>query len=304
MRFGLLFALCAGALIAGLPTIQAATAAPAGLEPRRFERQWEWPGQRFYRVKLDNVRGRVVLRRWDRPGALVQASLRATQSLGEEEKRLFRTAEFQAVESVAGMLSLKTHFPGVSNPHPAVVAAATSHLETDWRINIPASCVIDVRQEVGSIVGHGLAGRLDVFTRDGDVHLSDIQGRVEVGNERGDIELAGIVGDAEVRSVRGRVYSRGHGGDLRVLNSQGDVVIEVPPRWVGDVSFHTVSGNIYSDMLTRQTDLAPGDRGYEGIMQGPLATSVASPAWRVQVDTLQGNLTVAIQRRGNATSAQ
>jgi hypothetical protein len=273
-------------------------------EPRHFDNQWQWEGLRVYRVKLENVRGRVLLRRWEQTGVLIQATLRATQAVGAEELRLFRTAEFKAQEMAAGLVSVRPAFPGLSSEHPAVVAAATPHLEMDWRVTVPASAVLEVRQEVGNIVGHGLAGRLDLFTRDGDIALSASHGWLEAANERGTIVLRDVVGDAELRSVRGRIESHGQLGDLRALNAQGDVVLEVAPRWVGEVSFRTVSGNIYSDMATRHTDMEPGDRGYEGILQGPLATNEASPAWRVRVDTLQGNLTVAPPRRGLAPTGR
>jgi hypothetical protein len=265
-------------------------------EPRFFERLWQWDKQRFYQVQLENVRGRVVFRHWDQPGVLVQASLRATHALGTEELRLFQGAEFKAQEESSGVVSLRASFPGVSSNHPAVVAAATPHLEMDWRLTLPASSVLTVRQEVGGIVGHGVSGRLDLRSRDGEIHLSEIAGWLEASNERGDITLTRVAGDAEIRSLRGRLLCSGQTGDLRVLNSHGDIFVSVSPRWVGEVSFTTVSGNIRTDLSTRNTDLQPGDRGYEGIMQGPLAASEASPTSRIRVDTLHGGLTVATEK--------
>lgn len=262
------------------------------------ERQLVWPAEGPYRLRLENVRGRVAVTRWPKTVAYMVATLRAARPLETAELALLADAKVEVDATRPGDATVRVVFPALAGRHAAVVANAVAGLRVDWRLMLPPETALEVRQEAGPIVAHGHDGRLDLFTRDGDVTVSDATGWVEAANERGAITLSRVVGDAHVRSHRGALTLREVQGDVRALTGSGPLRLLVAPRWVGEVSYHTVSGVIRSDLATRLTDLEPGDAGYVGVLVGPLAHPQAEAPWRVRVDSTAGDLTIASDRAG------
>ncbi|MEB3329115.1 MAG: hypothetical protein VKQ33_07780 [Candidatus Sericytochromatia bacterium] len=275
-----------------LAPAQAAPVLPARVE----ERQLVWPAAGPYRLRLENVRGRVAVTRWPKTAAFLAATLRAARPLEPAEQALLAEARVEIEAPRSGDARARVVFPSLAGRHPAVIATAAAGLRVDWRLVLPPETALEVRQEAGSIVARGHDGRLDLFTRDGDVDVTDASGWVEAGNERGAITLRRLAGDALLRTHRGVLTLREIEGDVRAISGSGPVRLVVTPRWVGEVAYHTVSGVIRSDLATRLTDLQPGDTGYVGVLLGPLAHPGAGAPWRVRVDTTAGDLTVASER--------
>jgi hypothetical protein len=288
---------CFSLLLLALALAPLTPAAAAPAEAARVEeRQLVWPATGPYRLRLENVRGRVAVTRWPKTVAYMQATLRSSRRLEAAERALLTEARVEVEAARPGDGVARVVFPTLAGRHPAVVANAVAGLRVDWRVVLPPETALEVRQEAGPIVAHGHDGRLDVFTRDGDVDVTDVTGLVEAGNERGDITLLRVAGDALVRTHRGALTLREVQGDVRAVTGSGPVRLMVAPRWVGEVAYHTVSGVIRSDLATRMTDMEPGDQGYVGVLIGPLAHPQAGAPWRVRVDTTAGDLTIASDR--------
>lgn len=296
--------------LAALTTATPATAAPTtpaaaealGVTPKPvvFERQEILPADGPYLVRVSNVRGRVVVKRWNKNVVWATATVRATRPLAGSQLDYFEAAglQMQRLGTTPDETTLATIWRGVRETYPAVVAAKAPHVEVDYLIAVPPETAVEVRQEYGPIITSDLDGRLDLFTRDGDVTVAGHTGWVDAGNERGRVSVAGVKGDAVGRSFHGTVAFREVSGDVRAITSTGDVRVEVPARWVGEVSFHTVSGAFRSDLATFQTDLEPGDQGYVGVLRGPLASAAEAPLVRVRVDTASGGVVLASERAG------
>lgn len=284
------------------PQLKAVEPEPEGVTPApvTFERQEVLPADGPYLVKISNVRGRVALKRWNKNVVWVTATVRATRPLTGSQLEYFNAAALQVgrVASAPDETAIATIWRGVRETYPAVVAAKAAHVEVDYLVAVPPETAVEVRQEYGPIIASGLDGRLDLFSRDGDVTVAGHKGWVDAGNERGRVTVAGVEGDAVGRSYHGPVTFRDVKGDVRAITSTGDVRVDVPARWVGEVSFHTVSGAFRSDLATFDTDLEPGDQGYVGILRGPLANPQTTPAVRVRVDTMSGEAVLASERAG------
>ncbi|MEB3196226.1 MAG: hypothetical protein VKP62_03390 [Candidatus Sericytochromatia bacterium] len=278
------------------PSLAAGRGAGAGITqpaPVVFERQLVWPAEGPYRLRVENVRGRVLVSRWEKNVAVLQVTLRASQALDAREQKIFASGRLDLDASETGGASATVAFPAASSQYPAVLSAAAPHIEVDWRVILPPETALEVKQETGPIVATGTDGRLNLFTRSGPIQLAGVSGRVDAGNELGDVEVNGLDGDAFLRSHHGRFQCRGVKGDLQVLSGTGHVALAVSPRWMGEVAYHTVSGEIRSDLTTKDTDMHPEDHGYVGVLQGSQTSSGHSPACRVQVDTTAGSLTIA-----------
>jgi hypothetical protein len=282
------------------PTLPAPGTDPNGVTPApvTFEQQAIMPADGPYLVRIRNVRGRIVVKPWNKNVVWVTATVRASRPLSGTALDYFKAAAMQVTRPEPDTTAIETVFRGVRETYPAVVAAKSANVEVEYMVAVPPEVAVEARQEYGPIVASGLDGRLDLFTRDGDVTVSDCKGWVDAGNERGRVNIAGVAGDAVGRSFHGAVTFKDVKGDVRAITSTGPVRVDVPARWVGEVSFHTVSGVFRSDLATFDTDLEPGDKGYVGVLRGPLASAKADPAVRVRVDTTSGEVTLASERAG------
>lgn len=271
-----------------------ANGAPAATPPSVVltEQQLILPADGPYVVSLNNLRGPVVVRGWNKNVLYVKAEKRATHPLSGTEAQLYAEAAVGIERPAPGSVSIATRFPSQAKAMAQVLLSKAPHVEVAYTIMLPPEVALDLQQEAGSVTVVGAFGRLKVFTRDGAVTVANASGRVEVANERGDIRLSDIAGDASARTLHGQVYVKGAQGDLEARTSTGDVWVTAPPRFAADVSFHTVRGLFRSDLATFQTDMAPGDVGYVGVLRGPLAMGGA-PELRYEIDTVSGTLQIA-----------
>lgn len=282
------------------PALKPPVAEAPGVQPApvTFEQQAVLPADGPYLLTLKNVRGRVVLKRWNKNVIWAMATVRASRPIGGSELEYFKAAAMQLGRPSADAVAVETVWRGVREGYPAVVATKAAHVEVDYVVAVPPETAVEVRQEYGPLIAAGLDGRLDLFTRDGDVTVAACKGWVDAGNERGRVRIDDVKGDAVGRSFHGYVSFKGVTGDVRAITSTGPVHVDVPPRWVGEVSCHTVSGSFRSDLATFGTDLEPGDTGYVGTMRGPLANTKDEPLVRVRVDTTSGDVAVASEQSG------
>lgn len=249
-----------------------------------------------YSVDLSNLRGRVVAKGWNKNVIYVHAVKHASHELAGEEADLFAKLTAKVSQPEAGTVTIETLAPGAGK-FPSVQAQRLLHGLVDYELLIPPDCALTVQQELGPIAVVGVGGNVKASSRDGDVTLTDVSGWAEASNERGAITLGNIHGDAVGRSFRGNLHFRGVEGDIRAVSGEGQVRIDVPTRWVGEVGYHTVSGDFRSDLVTYKTTLQPGDRGYRGVLRGPLAGH-EPPLVRYTIDTTSGDATVASERAG------
>jgi hypothetical protein len=282
------------------PFAQAALAAPAAKPAPAVltEQQAILPADGPYVVKLQNVRGPVLVRGWNKNVVYVKAEKRATHPLSGTEAGLWAEAAVTLERPEPGHVVAATRFPSQAKALPSVVASKTSHIEVAYTVMLPPEAALELSQEAGNVTVVGVDGRLQVTTRDGALSIAQAKGRVEATTERGDIRLKDIQGDAVIQTLHGQVFADGVTGDLQAKTSTGDVWVTVPPRYAADVSFQTVRGVFRSDLATFQTDMNAGETGYVGILRGPLALNGA-PDFRVVVDTVSGTLQIASERTSN-----
>jgi hypothetical protein len=254
------------------------------------------PADGPYSVDLSNLRGRVVAKGWNKNVLYIHAVKRASHELAGDEKDLFAKLTAKVTQPEAGAVKIETLAPGAGQ-FPSIQAQRLLHGLVDYELLIPPDCALTVQQELGPIAVVGVGGNVKATSRDGDVTLTDVSGWAEASNERGAITLGNIHGDAVGKSFQGSLHFRGVEGDIKAVSGEGQVRIDVPTRWVGEVGYHTVSGDFRSDLVTYKTTLHPGDKGYRGVLRGPLAGH-EQPLVRYTIDTTSGDATVASERAG------
>jgi hypothetical protein len=272
-------------------------AAVAATDPTvLLDKQIVLPADGPYSVKLSNLRGRVVAKGWNHNVVYVHAVKHATNALAGEEADLYAKLYATLDTPSKGEVVIATEAPNAGK-FPSIQAQRLLHGVVDYELLIPPDCALTVTQELGPIAVVGVGGNVKAFSRDGDVTLTDVSGWAEASNERGTLTFGNIHGDAVGKSFDGALRFQGIEGDIRAASATGDIRIDVPPRWVGEVGYHTVSGDFRSDLVTNRTTLHPGDRGYRGVLRGPLAGH-DQPLVRYTLDTTSGDATVASERAG------
>lgn len=288
------------AVLAGQPgtaaTAKPAPKASAALPTRPLiDRRVPVAAGRPAEVSLENVRGRVVVRSWDGTSVIVRAQARATHPVAGEEARMLADARVEIAPGATDVVRLLTTFPASPHTSASVLASHGPHVAVDYTLVVPKRAFVSVRQEYGDVVAHGFEGRLRLFSRDGAIAASEVKGRIEAENERGVIQISGVEGDAVGKTQAGNVRFERIAGDMRAASTTGDVWVDVPPRFAGEVAFHTVSGTFHSDLASFDTEVVPGDAGWVGVLRGPLAAKRPA-ATRYRIETVSGRATVALKR--------
>jgi hypothetical protein len=248
-------------------------------------------------VKLNNLKGRVMVRGWNKNVVVLQATRRSSHALSSSEAPLFAAAKTIVARPDDHTVSVETAWTGYEKTFPSVLLNKLTHIDVDYTLIVPPETAVQLRQEQGPVTVYGVNGRLDLFTRDGAVTVTGVSGLTQATNERGDMAFAEVKGDALAETQHGQLAFKDVQGDIRAKTNTGNVRIDVSPRFVGDITYHTIRGEFRSDLATFGTDLEPGDLGYVGILKGPLAGRQL-PEVRVKVDTVSGTTTIANQRAG------
>jgi hypothetical protein len=246
-----------------------------------------------YMVDLTNLRGRVLVRGWNKNVVYVHGVKRFTHALAGQEATYFANTKIKVTQPEAGAVKIQTVVAG-SGKLPNVAASRIPHILVDYEVFVPPDCALTIRQESGPVTVVGVSGKVDAFSRDGDLALTNVSGWAEATNERGNLKFKGIDGDAVGKSLRGTLGFQDISGDVKAATGTGRVRIDVSPRFVGEVGYQTVSGDFRSDLITFQTNMEPGDKGYRGILRGPLAGREAPPV-RYTIDTESGEAIIAAE---------
>ena len=232
------------------------------------------------RVEVDNLKGRVEVRAWDRP------EVRITGSLGEGVEKLL-------VEGDRDELRIEVKYPNRSrNTEPTMLVVqvplqAELEVETvsaDIEVHGVAPREVSLQSVSGDVVANGAPRRASVESVSGDVNLTFNSSEVEASTVSGDLVVAGrLSGEASVETVSGdlRFDSRGErlrrfnagsvsgnitarlaladGGEIRMESVSGDLGLELPKDLSAEVSGESFSGDLSAPgAKIQREDFGPG----------------------------------------------
>ena len=226
-------------------------------------------------VSIENVKGRIVVRTWDR------AEVGITGTLGEGVEKLL-------VEGTPDDLRIEVRYPSGDGGWFGWGGNSGRSEGSVLEVSVPARAAVKVDSVSASVAITGVAGRqLAVDTVSGNVtvrtaspdeaSIESVSGDLDLELETASLSLDSVSGDV---SVKGRVTGS---VDIETVSGDADLTAGRLQR----LSLSSVSG----DSRVRMA-LAPGGRVSSDSVSGGLALSLApDTSARLRVETFSGGIT-------------
>ena len=260
------------------------------------------------RVEIDNLKGRVEVRAWDRP------EVKITGSLGAGVEKL-------SVEGDRGALHIEVKYPNRANNTEPTVLVVQVPLQADLEISTVSANIdvhgvapreLSLESVSGDIVANGAPRRAAVESVSGDVVLTFNSGDVEASAVSGDLTLNGrLNGELSVETVSGNLRVDNKGERVRRLSAStvsGDMTLNVALAPDGQISMESVSGDL---TLVAPRDLSAQVSGesFSGDLRAPGAkiereeygpgssfhTRYGAGKGEVRIETFSGDATLRLQ---------
>ncbi len=170
------------------------------------------------RLVIEDFRGRVTVRAWDRNELRV---------VGDHSRRT-------SIDVVRSGSSVRVRADSWGGP---------GHV--DYEVTVPTYTDIDVRGTLVSADIDGVEGEVRVFSTQGDIDVSGGRGFVRLETVNGRISVAGSEASVDARSTNGGVTVTDVRGDIWASSVSGSVRLEDIES--PDVTAETTSGSVYYD---------------------------------------------------------
>ena len=234
------------------------------------------------RVEIDNLKGRVEVRAWDR------SVVKIIGSLGAGVEKL-------SVEGDRGALHIEVKYPNRANNTEPTVQVVQVPLQADLVISTVSANIdvhgvapreLSLESVSGDIVANGAPRRAAVESVSGDVVLTFNSGDVEASAVSGDLTLNGrLNGEVSVETVSGNMRVDSRGERLRRLSAStvsGDAELKAALAPDGEISMESVSGDL-TLIAPRDLSAKVSGESFSGDLNAPGAkieprNSVPAPA--------------------------
>ena len=232
------------------------------------------------RVEIDNLKGRVEVRAWDRP------EVKITGSLGAGVEKL-------SVEGDRGALHIEVKYPNRANNTEPTVLVVQVPLQADLEISTVSANIdvhgvapreLSLESVSGDIVANGAPRRGGISSVSGDIRLAmnspslraeTVSGQLTVqGRLDGTIALESVSGDIRLDTLgeRARKLSASsvsgdmdlklglaEDGEIRMESVSGDLRLRLPANLSAQVSGETFSGDLAAPgAKIRKEEFGPG----------------------------------------------
>ena len=259
------------------------------------------------RVEIDNLKGRVEVRAWDRP------EVKISGSLGAGVERL-------SVDGDRSALRIEVKYPHRANNTEPTVLVVQLPLQAELEVSTVSANIdvhgvapreLSLESVSGDIVVVGAPRRASVESVSGDVMLTINSGDVEASAVSGDLTLNGrLNGELSVETVSGNLRVDNRGERVRRLSAStvsGDMELKVALAPDGQISMESVSGDL---TLVAPRDLSAQVSGesFSGSLKatgvtiekrrGPgasFSTTYGSGSGRVSLESFSGSAEVRVE---------
>ncbi|MEO5566293.1 MAG: DUF4097 family beta strand repeat-containing protein [Luteimonas sp.] len=225
------------------------------------------------RIEIDNVKGRIQVRAWDRN------EVRITGSLGKGVEKL-------VVEGDRDHLEVRVQYP------KRMGSWGNDRVEpTELLLQVPLRANLDIESVSADIDVEGVAPRnLDIDTVSGDVAVAAAPGEISIDSVSGDQRVTVNSSNVKVESVSGNIVLGGRlngevhaetvSGDIRVDSRgerlrrlytgtvSGDAEVKVGLADRGEIRSETVSGDIRMRLPKALSAQVRGE-SFSGDLQAP-----------------------------------
>ena len=260
------------------------------------------------RVEIDNLKGRVEVRAWDRP------EVKITGSLGAGVEKL-------SVEGDRGALHIEVKYPNRANNTEPTVLVVQVPLQAELEVSTVSANIdvhgvapreLSLESVSGDIVANGAPRRAAVESVSGDVVLTFNSGDVEASAVSGDLTLNGrLNGEVSVETVSGNMRLDSRGERLRRLSAStvsGDAELKAALAPDGEISMESVSGDL-TLIAPRDLSAKVSGESFSGDLNAPGAkiereefgpgssfhTRYGAGKGEVRIETFSGDATLRLQ---------
>lgn len=242
----------------GLALATAAGTAPAAtpiLESRSLDARG--------RVEVENIKGLIEVRAWDR------AEVKIEGSLGEGVEKL-------EIEGDRNRLRVRVRYPSRNGVLDFGNKGRRSE-PTTLRLMVPLRADLDLSAVSADIVAWGVApSRMNVQNVSGDTRIAGAPDDLDVNTVSGDLDLTINRGNVDAETVSGDIRISGRlGEEIAVQSVSGDVEVRVLDTAVRRLEGSSVSG----DMDVRMA---------------------LAPRSRVRLESVSGDVVLALPRASSA----
>ena len=184
------------------------------------------------RVEIENLKGRIEVRAWDR------AEVRITGSLGAGVEKL-------EIDGDRERLVVRVKYPNRGSGLGFLVGGDKSE-PTDLRLMVPLQANLEIDSVSADIDVSGVAsGELSIDSVSGDVLVAAAPREASIDSVSGDLTLTLNRANVSVGSVSGDVRLRGRlGNEVSVETVSGDIAVDARGTALRELSGATVSGDL------------------------------------------------------------
>ncbi|AXK71692.1 hypothetical protein DWG18_04890 [Lysobacter sp. TY2-98] len=214
------------------------------------------------RVEIENVKGSIDVRAWDRPEVKIEGTL------GEGVEKL-------EIEGSGDSLRIAVKYPE-SHGFGRLMGGRSSE-PTTLRITVPTRADLDISAVSADVTAWGVApSKLSIDNVSGNTKVAAAADRVDVNSVSGDVDLTINRADVDVQSVS---------GDIRLSGRLGR-----------DIGVESVSGGINVDVIDSQVERFEGTS-----VSGDIGIQTAlAPHARMKLETVSGDVKLLLPRNVSA----
>lgn len=203
-------------------------------------------------VTIDNLKGSIEVRAWDRREVRIEGSL----GQGVEKLEITGDAQHLSVKVKYPKTGGLGFFSGSDKSEPSLLRLMVplqadldiDAVSADVDVNGMASGELVIDSVSGDINAVGAPREATIDSVSGDIKLILNSAKVSTENVSGDIELRGrLNGEVHVETVSGDVTMSGHESMLRKLSGNtvsGDLTVSTGLASGGRIGLESVSGNL------------------------------------------------------------
>lgn len=184
------------------------------------------------RVDIENLKGRIDVRGWDRPEVKIEGSL------GKGVEKL-------EIDGDPQHLVIRVKYPNHGGGLGFFTGSDKSE-PTDLRVTLPLRADVEIDSVSAEVDVTGVAGNeLSIDSVSGDIIVAAAPREAEIDSVSGDLRLTLNSSDVDVESVSGDVDLRGRlDGEIGVETVSGDLEVAVVESSVRSLSGASVSGDM------------------------------------------------------------
>lgn len=184
------------------------------------------------RVEIENLKGRIEVRAWDRPEVKIEGSLGA----GVEKLE---------IDGDRQRLVIRVKYPNRGSGLGFLVGGDKTE-PTELRLMVPLKADLEIESVAADIHVTGVAPEeLSIDSVSGDVLVAAAPREASIDSVSGDLTLTLNRANVSVESVSGDVLLRGRlGNEVKVETVSGSIEVAVRDTAVHELSGATVSGDM------------------------------------------------------------